>query len=193
MKKIKLTTKEALSLIAPRQLQLPKYSSQIINLANQNAQGTRPKVVGQMSELIQALGNGSIEEWEENYTKTHPTAIDEATDKIYNMIELFRISINQIDRSIVQSWVKDLVIDKTYIGLHYQEAIIKKIAKDKNTTYRLSTPSEESQGIDGYIGDDSVSVKPITYKSMNLLPESITVKIIYYEKRKDGISIEYNF
>ena len=30
----------------------PKYTSQLINLANQNAQGTRPAVVGQMSDLF---------------------------------------------------------------------------------------------------------------------------------------------
>ena len=30
----------------------PKYTSQLINWANQNAQGTRPVVVGQMSELF---------------------------------------------------------------------------------------------------------------------------------------------
>lgn len=29
----------------------PKYTSQLINWANQNAQGTRPVVVGQMSEF----------------------------------------------------------------------------------------------------------------------------------------------
>lgn len=28
----------------------PKYTTQILNLANQNAQGTRPKVVGQLIE-----------------------------------------------------------------------------------------------------------------------------------------------
>lgn len=32
----------------------PQYTSQLINWANQNAQGTRPKVVGQMSELFPA-------------------------------------------------------------------------------------------------------------------------------------------
>ena len=30
----------------------PKYTSQLINWANQNAQGTRPRVVGQLSELF---------------------------------------------------------------------------------------------------------------------------------------------
>ena len=33
----------------------PKYTSQLINWANQNAQGTRPKVVGKMSDLFPAF------------------------------------------------------------------------------------------------------------------------------------------
>ena len=35
----------------------PKYTSQIMNLANQNAQVTRPPVVGQMSELFPEYKN----------------------------------------------------------------------------------------------------------------------------------------
>lgn len=33
-------------------IKFPKYTSQLINWANQNAQGTRPKVVGQLSDLF---------------------------------------------------------------------------------------------------------------------------------------------
>ena len=32
--------------------EFPKYTSQLINWANQNAQGTRPKIVGQLSDLF---------------------------------------------------------------------------------------------------------------------------------------------
>ena len=39
--------------IAVKITEFPKYTSQLMNLANQNAQGTRPKVVGQLSDLIQ--------------------------------------------------------------------------------------------------------------------------------------------
>lgn len=35
----------------------PKYTTQLINWANQNAQGTRPRVVGQMSELFPEFVN----------------------------------------------------------------------------------------------------------------------------------------
>ncbi|HII38851.1 TPA: MjaI family restriction endonuclease, partial [Candidatus Micrarchaeota archaeon] len=48
-----LKNSELVAEISEEAKEFPKYTTQIINLANQNAQGTRPKVVGQLSELIQ--------------------------------------------------------------------------------------------------------------------------------------------
>ena len=45
----------------------PKYTTQIINQANQNNQATRPKVVGQMSELIQKCPTKSYDGWKRWY------------------------------------------------------------------------------------------------------------------------------
>jgi len=50
-------------------------------------------------------------------------------------------------------------------------------------------PAEEAKGIDGYIGDHPVSIKPQSYESKQMLPESIGAQIIYYDKVKDGINI----
>lgn len=91
---------------------------------------------------------------------------------------------------MVKKWVEDLVLEKTFIGLRFQEAILKKVANIKKVKYRLSTPQEESKGIDGFIGDDMVSIKPITYKTKNSLRENIKAKIIYYNKTKSGLSID---
>jgi len=49
----KIKNGELIKEISGEAKQFPKYTTQLINLANQNAQGTRPKVVGQLSELIQ--------------------------------------------------------------------------------------------------------------------------------------------
>jgi hypothetical protein len=49
--------------------EFPKYVAPLINLANQYAQGTRPKVVGQMSELIQEFEGKTLQESEEWYLK----------------------------------------------------------------------------------------------------------------------------
>lgn len=172
----------------------PKYTSQLINWANQNAQGTRPVVVGQMSELFpEFMASGeeiTIENWRKWYTKKHPDAFEEATGKIYAQVQNLRDAIPLIDRKMVKHWVDDLVINKTFNGMYVQKAILASLAERKGTTYHLATPEEEAVGIDGYVGDVPYSIKPDTYKTMGRLSETIAVKMVYYKKNKTGLSIE---
>lgn len=172
----------------------PKYTSQLINLANQNAQGTRPVVVGQMSELFEAFAESgeemTIENWRRWYIARYPDAFEKATEKIFSQIENLRYAIPQINRDMVKKWVEDLVINKTYNGLYLQKAILASLAERKNTSFRLATSDEEAKGIDGYVGDTAYSVKPDTYKTMGRLSETIDFKMIYYHKTKNGFKIE---
>ena len=172
----------------------PKYTSQLINWANQNAQGTRPKVVGQLSDLFPAYEkddeNVSMDGWREWYFERHPDAIETATKKIFSQINNLKEAIKLIDEELVRKWVEDLVITKTYNGLYVQEAILAKLAQMNNQEYRLATPEEESKGIDGYVGDVAYSVKSDTYKTMGRLSETIDVKMVYYTKKKAGLTVE---
>jgi len=186
----KIKNSELVAEISEEAKDFPKYTTQIMNLAGQNSQGIRPKVVGQLSELIQQCPYKEYPKWREWYLQQQPTAINNATDKVFAGVEELKKAINKIDKEMVKKWVKDLVIDKTFIGLRCQEAILKRVAKMKNTSCRLSNPTEESKGIDGFIGDIPVSIKPTTYKSKNMLNEQINVKIIFYDKKKDGINVD---
>lgn len=191
--KVKLTSRELQALLDSEPAEFPKYATQIINLANQNAQGTRPRIVGQQTDLIREFPGSSLREWETWYLERYPDALGDATDRIYAMIERLRAAMIQIDRPMVEAWVKDLVLVKTFIGLRFQEAILRKIAEQKALPYRFSTPEEESRGVDGYIGERPISIKPDTYKAMSQLPESIEVGLVFYAKVKDGIVLEYDF
>lgn len=164
----------------------PKYTTQIINQANQNNQATRPKVVGQMSELIQQCPTKSYEGWKEWYLERYPDAIENATDKAYEGVKNLREAIQYIDRDMVKAWVTDLVLTKTAEGLIFQEAILEYIANIENKSYRLATPDEESKGIDGFIENKPVQIKSITYTTKQSLPEDIPVDIIYYDKGSRG-------
>lgn len=172
----------------------PKYTSQLINWANQNAQGTRPVVVGQMSTLfpdfIASCEDITIDNWRKWYLEKHPNAISNATDKIMAQVQNLRNAMPLIDREMVTHWVEDLVINKTYNGMYVQKAILASLAEKKGLGYRLATPEEESVGIDGFVGDVPYSVKPDTYKTMGRLSEAIDVKKIYYTKTKSGLKIE---
>jgi len=144
-----------------------------------------------MSELIKQFPGKTLAEWEKWYLKQKSDAIEAATQKILKNLENLKGAIKKIDKEIIEQWVRDLVIIKTFVGLKFQEIILKKGAEIKRTTYRLSGPEEESKGIDGYIGNIPVSIKPYTYKIKAALPENIQVKIIYYKKVKDGLEVDY--
>lgn len=174
----------------------PKYTSQLMNWANQNAQGTRPKVVGNLSELFpefeKLTDEVSIEKWKEWYFDKQPNAINDATEKIWIQIENLKDAIVLIDKDMIKRWVEDLVITKTYNGLYFQQAILQRLSTILGLPYRLATAEEESKGIDGYVGDTAYSVKPDTFKSTNArsISEDVNVKMIYYTKKKTGITVE---
>ena len=180
---IKLNVQEKFKDIIGEPKEFPKYTTQIINIANQNAQGTRPEVVGQMSELINKCPEKNFKAWKEWYLQNHPDAIKRATHKVKAMVENMKEAIRLIDDKMVEDWIEDLVITKTAEGLIIQEIILEYIAEKKKEKWRLANPYEESQNIDGYIGEIPVSIKPVTYLAKkSSVREAIFVDMIYYDK-----------
>jgi len=190
---IRIKTKNITEDIIGKKIKFPKYTTQLMNLANRNSQATRPKHIGQLSELIQQFDGLDYDDWVTWYTGRHPQAIDEATRKIYQMVLKMKRAMERIDEAMVKKWAQDLILTKTYIGLRFQKSILIQIAKRKNLTFRLATPSEEAQGIDGFIGLTPVSVKPFSYQSKSALNEQIDATIIYYKKVKGGLKVYYSF
>lgn len=169
----------------------PKYFRTLINRANRFSQATRPKVVGQMSELVKECPHDNYEEWKGWYQERKPDAIEKATEKNMEMLRNFREVLENLDRKTVRGWVKELVLVNTFIGFNLQEPILKRIASIRDEDYRLSTPEEESKGIDGFIGETPVSIKPSTYEGEKDLKEieGINIKLIVYEEKDDKVIV----
>jgi len=146
-----------------------------------------------MTDLIQHFTGKTREEWEKWYLEHKPEAIRTATERVLRMVNNLRDAIDKIDSKMVEQWVTDLVIVKTFMGLRFHEAILKKGAGLKGgVCWRLANESEESKGIDGYIGDIPVSIKPETYKTKRDLQEEICGKMVYYRKVKKGLEVDYS-
>ena len=170
-------------------IEFPKYTTQIINLAGSNAAATRPKVVGQMSDLTVESKASTLEEWRTFYLGRKPDAHKAAADKIEAMVENLRVAMSLIDRDMIDEWVDDLLINKTFYGFRAQDAILEHMSQSLGLTLTPATPMDESRGIDGYLGGRPVSVKPTTYKQ-KALSENIPCPIIYYEKKSNGVRVD---
>ena len=93
----------------------PKHTTQILNLCNQNAQATRPSVVGQMSELVQECPYRTYKEWKQWYLPKKPNDIAEATQRIKIMFSNIKIAIALIE-NMIKAWIEHLVIAKSFTG-----------------------------------------------------------------------------
>ena len=119
-----------------QKVSLPKYSSQVINLANGYAKATRPDNVGQVSEDIkrfrddETLSGYSNQDWINWHQNHYPNGIQKATDEAWAMFVKMRNSLNTVTKDDIRKWEEDFVYSKTYDGLMVQNAIITKIAND---------------------------------------------------------------
>jgi len=172
---------------------LLSYIGSVINLGNSFSQATRPKNVGQLSDLIQIFRdsncNHSLDEWEKFYDeKVGKDKIAEASDKIWEYTLRIKKNLNSLTKEDVYEWTKDLIIDKTFSGLQIQLDILEMMCN--NNDYRLANSEEEAKGIDGFINGEPVSIKPHTYKkTIQSGKESIPYRIIYYKKTKNGLIV----
>lgn len=171
--------------------EFPAYATQILNIANQNARGTRPEVVGQMSELIKKFNGKNFEDWLAFYSKQKPDGIQKATKLLSEMVKKIRQMLLKLDEKTIELYIRDLVLNKTYEGFKIQNAILSRIARDTKQEFKPAMPEDESRGIDGYIGGLAVSIKPTSYRNKKSLQEKISGHVIYYEKKKSGIHVSY--
>jgi hypothetical protein len=171
-------------------IEFPKYTTQLLNPANRFAQSTRDDVVGNMNELSKEFREehpeGTFEDWVNFYFEEYDgeQRIEDATEKMYPMVEKMKEAFEQVDRRMTQDFVRDLVLFKTYEGFDIQEVILRKLGDKFDTENRRATAEEEREGIDGYIGDQPVQVKPETYK--HNLQDDIGVPIVYYDENKSN-------
>lgn len=168
----------------------PKYTTYLLNPAINLSQSNRPEVVGQMSDIIEEFRGeypeGTFEDWVEFYFEEYDgeERLEESAEKAYPMVEKMREAFEQIDEEMTRRYIRDLVLFKTYEGFDIQEAILRKLGDKFEEDVRRANASEESRGIDGYIGDQAVQIKPITHKDN--LQESFDAPVVYYDENKSN-------
>jgi len=166
----------------------PKYTTYLLNPAINLSQSNRPEVVGQMSEIIDEFRtkhpDGTFEDWIEFYFEEYDgeRRLEEATEKAVPMVKKMKEAFEQVDKDMTHNYLRDLVLFKTYEGFDIQETILRKFRDIYDAEIERATPDDESRGIDGYVDEQPVSIKPETYPDN--LREEIDAPIVYYDENK---------
>ena len=101
MDRIKIKNEELIRELVGEVNDFPLYTTQLMNLANQNAQGTRPRVVGQLTELIKECPENTYEGWKSWYLSSHPDAIEDAAGRIHEMMQKLQDAIRGVDKQMI--------------------------------------------------------------------------------------------
>jgi hypothetical protein len=189
---IKLTARAFQTVAKRDRSAFPIYTKPILNIANQNSKATRAQVVGslkdQWMEFI-AARKRTVEEWEAWFMANDGSAkIEAATNKLYHMLCKMPIDHALFTRSLAEQYVLDLVINKTHYGMSGEYHSVLAAAKYFDLPYRFSTPEEESQGIDAWLGHHPVQVKPedsVTMHHVRNHADTDRTLVITYEAKKD--------
>ena len=174
----------------------PLYSKSILNIATQNSKATGVKVVGSMKDQwtqFMATRGRSVQAWETWYMANGgPAKIQAATNRLYDMLCKMPVDHSVFTRALAEQYIMDLVINKTHYGMSGEYHSVLAAARHFDLDYRFSTPEEESQGIDAWIGDRPVQVKPHDSVKMHHVRNHADVKqtlVITYEAKKDSCYI----
>ena len=137
------------------------YVSPIINLANYYAHGTRPEIVGQMTDLIQEFQGRSLTEWEKWYGDVSDDEI-EAFSSIGPVSKKLEAELPKaaFKEQVAIFGVQPLVSEKNNIGylgehivLKYEQDVIAQIRPDKLGLIKIVSNDTE-------LGYDIQSLEP---------------------------------
>lgn len=191
-KKIRISGEEREFLIRGENETFPKYTTQFLNLANQNAQSTRERFVGNMQDIIKDFENnhpnGTYDDWIEFYKNEYngDQNLEQSADRLYEMVEDMREAIEEIDREMSFRFVRELVLYKTYMGenLDVKEAILEKLS----ILYDKEIERTHDSWITAYLGE-----VPIVFQSEDsnaFESPGKDVAVVYYRVNKSTNSIE---
>ena len=180
-------------------LSLPKYVYSFINKSNELSKACGTHNVSHLHTLIKRRKFRTINEWKKWYINRYPDSVETAVSKSYDLIieAIKNISGKETKistkgkkqiRKFCNQFVENLMFEKTFVGLKVQEVILSKLSEIMSEKSVWASPEDDSSGVDGYVGNIPISIKPKSCK----LAKKAGVKRIIYTIEEDHISFVHS-
>ena len=167
------------NILKKREINYPLYYYRFINDAHEMSRATTPKYVGKVHTLFKERKFRYLGEWVKWHNSKYPGCVGKAVNKIWDILESAGIDkkCKREYRRYIKKFVENLLYNQTYTGLKIQEVILMKISKIMKQKYKWSDACDDSLGIDGFVGDIPISIKP----SSNKVAKKAGTKRVYYD------------
>jgi hypothetical protein len=178
-------------ILEKRKIDYPIGVYNYIDTAIRQKRATIASKVGKVHGMFRGRKFRSLSEYRRIYSSKFPQSIDNAVEEALEDFKRFGLPAKKRReyKKYVQFFVEELVIGRSYRGLKIQEVIFIKMADILKQDYRWGTNKEDSSGIDGFIGNIPISVKPNTCQQK----KKAGVKRTYYTIDEKNSTLYFTF
>jgi transcription elongation factor Elf1 len=146
----------------------------ILNNAYNQSCNSGGKTLGNMSEITSEFDGGSYDDFIDFYYENH-NGKQKRTDAIKkmseNLIKRVRAIGGELSKDDAIDWSRTYIqsmLVNSYRGFIDEARAIELVAEDIDESWNVADPEMESDGVDGYIGGQSVQVKPTSYTDLDI-------------------------
>ncbi len=163
-----------------------------MNLANHTSKATHRGSVGSLDEILAEFEaehpDATFEEWVDYYNERYngEAKVQRAAKKTHDMVENMRKAIDLITYDMVEQWIEDLILYKSYMGFDAREVIIPKLGRELQVGSKLADPKEMAEGISGYLGEQPICLRSLKHDEGPAMYEDAGVPVVYYEETDSG-------
>lgn len=146
------------------------------------------KCVGDMTKIVSLSKAKTIDEFRNEYLNSeYGDKFIKSREKYVDFIKSRHMDRRYYTDDFVREYFERKVINESFVGIKNQNIICEYLANKFNTTWKMATSKEDSNGIDAYIGDKPIQVKPISYAAGK------SSKYVYYDKENDKILYDESY
>ena len=145
------------------------------------------RCVGDMTKIVSSSKSKTIEEFRNEYLNSeYGYKFIKSRENYVDFINSRHMDNRYYTNEFIREYFERKVINESFVGIKNQNLICDYLAKKFNTTWKIATTVEDSNGIDAYIGDKPIQVKPISYSGNSS-------KFVYYDNQNDKIMYDESY
>ena len=162
--------------------------SHLLDLAARLLPAHKPDFAKVIRELEAEEAPGHERDWAQWYEEQMEDSLNEETQRMKLMIERIITSLGQLSDADIKDYCKERLITDSYIGSEAKRAILKKLAMEHKTSFKIA---DKDSAYDGYIDKSPVIIKHYESSHDDILDEVTLASTVFYELHEDEIELMY--